>query len=367
MSPRVALAGFYDAGNFGDDLSAVLFGLALRRHGIPFSVYGLCEPYARRFGFERAASPAQLLAGAGAFIWGGGGLLVSWSRVTYRLLFPASASRLEALVDAAVASRIPVMLASVGGDGRPVRRLTPAYKASLVRAARSITVRNPQDVEALQPWVHRAACFPDIVWGLGLVRPVQRRRSERLRVGLDFYPSNLIRQGALHLLPSLQAVVNTRQDCDFVCIDTTNASRKPYRGLGGVLRGANVSRYQFRDLDEDLAFIASLDAVLSSRFHVPIVAMQCGVPAVSVFAERKTRLLYANLGLEHLSFHHRRSGDLLSRMENRADFDRLLGEYTFPDVARLGAGSLGHVDVLREALAGASRPSPAHRREERDA
>lgn len=43
---RVALAGFSDSGDFGDDLSAVLFGLALRRFGVPFAVYGLCEPYA---------------------------------------------------------------------------------------------------------------------------------------------------------------------------------------------------------------------------------------------------------------------------------------------------------------------------------
>ena len=96
--PRVALAGYYDAGNFGDDLSAVLFGLALRRYGIPFSVYGLCEPYAQRFGFERAASPDELLAGADAFVWGGGGLLVSWPPVTYRLLYRSAASRLDALV-----------------------------------------------------------------------------------------------------------------------------------------------------------------------------------------------------------------------------------------------------------------------------
>ncbi len=70
---RVALAGFYDSGDFGDDLSAVLFGLALRRFGIPFVVYGLCEPYAERFNFEREADPVRALDGAGALVWGGGG------------------------------------------------------------------------------------------------------------------------------------------------------------------------------------------------------------------------------------------------------------------------------------------------------
>ena len=355
IHPRVALAGYYDAGNFGDDLSAVLFGLALRRHAIPFSVYGLCEPYAGQFGFAHAASPDRLLAGAGAFVWGGGGLLVSWSPVTYRLLFPSAAARLDRLVRAVTARAIPVMLSSVGGDARPVQALTPSYKARLVGAARSITVRNPEDVDTLKAWGQRAAFFPDIVWGLGQALPLERQRGERLRVGFDLYPSNLVRQGALQLLPHLQAVVRKRQDCDFVFIDTTNASRKRYRGLAGLIRGANVSRYQFRDLGPDLAFVGSLDAVFSSRFHVPIVAMQCGVPAVSVFAERKTRLLYASLGLEGLSFHHGRIGALLSLLGSRDALDRLTREFPFPDAARLGRDSLGHVEVLRDALAGSSR------------
>jgi polysaccharide pyruvyl transferase WcaK-like protein len=355
IMPRVALAGYYEAGNFGDDLSAVLFGLALRRYGIPFSVYGLCEPYAQRFGFERAASPDELLAGADAFVWGGGGLLVSWPPLTYRLLYRSAASRLGALVRAVAARAIPVLLASVGGDGRPIGTLTPAYKAHLVAAARSITVRNPQDVDILKARGQHAALFPDIVWGLRRVLPIERRRGARLRVGFDLYPSNLVRQGALQLLPRLQAAVRRRQDCDFVFIDTTNASRKPYRGLGGIIRGANVSRYQFRDLDADLDFVASLDAVFSSRLHVPVVAMQCGVPAVSVFAERKTRLLYANLGLEGLSFHQGRIGELLSLIGSRDGLDRLTREFPFPDTARLGRESLGHVDVLREALAEADR------------
>ena len=367
IMPRVALAGYYEAGNFGDDLSAVLFGLALRRYGIPFSVYDLCEPYAQRFGFERAASSDELLSGADAFVWGGGGLLVSWPPVTYRLLYRSAASRLGALVRAVAARAIPVLLASVGGDGRPIRTLTPAYKAHLVAAARSITVRNPQDVDILKARGQHAALFPDIVWGLSRVLPIERRRGARLRVGFDLYPSNLVRQGALQLLPRLQAAVRRRQDCDFVFIDTTNASRKHYRGLGGIIRGANVSRYQFRDLDADLAFVASLDAVFSSRLHVAIVAMQYGVPAVSVFAERKTRLLYANLGLEGLSFHHGRIGELLSLIGSRDGLDRLTREFPFPDAARLGTESLGHVDVLREALADACRPAAAAARDEGDA
>ena len=367
LVPRVALAGFYDSGNFGDDLSAVLFGLTLRRFGIPCAVYGLCEPYARRFGFERAPNPDRLLDGAGALVWGGGGLLVSWSPVTYRLLYAAAASRLDRLVRAALHGAFPVLLASVGGDGRPLQALRPRYKADLVAAARSVTVRNPQDRDSLRQLNRDATYFPDISWGLSRVLPLERRRGGRLRIGIDLYPSNLVRQGALHLLPRLQAAVTARQDCDFVCVDTTNASRRPYRGIGGVLRGANVSRYQFRDLHDDLAFVGSLDAVFSSRFHLPIVAMQCGVPAFSIIAERKTRLLYENLGLERFCVGRDRLGDLLARTSGGAGLEGHIRGFEFPDVARLGAASLGHGETLRDALEGLARPAPAASNDRRGA
>ncbi len=144
-----------------------------------------------------------------------------------------------------------------------------------------------------------------------------------------------------------------------MCVDTTNASRRPYRGVGGVIRGANVSRYQFRDLDDDLAFVGSLDAVFSSRFHLPVVAMQCGVPAVSIIAERKTRLLYGNLGLERFCVGRDRLGDLLARISGGAGLEELIRVFEFPDVARLGAASLGHAETLRDALEGLARPAAA--------
>ena len=350
--PRVALAGFYHAGNFGDDLYAILFGWALQRGGIPFSLFGLCDPYASRLGVERAPTLAGLLDGADALIWGGGGLLVSWAPLTYRLLYPSTVPRMNRLVGEVIRRRLPVLLASVGGDGRPPHDVKPAYRARLLGAAQSITVRSPQDADLLRAAGRDAAQYPDVVWGLSQHITVPRRQGPRMRVGIDLYPSNLVRQRSAHLLPRLQAAVSRRPDCEFFFLDTTNATRKGYRGLAGIIRGAHVRKYQFRDLDEDLAFIASLDVVLSSRFHTPIVALQYGVPAVSMLPERKTQIAYANLGLDRYCFRQERAHALLETMSDREAFDGLVRGFGFPDVARLGRESAGHFEVLRACLAG---------------
>jgi hypothetical protein len=247
---------------------------------------------------------------------------------------------------------MPVLLASVGGDARRSRALRPAYKARLLAAARSVTVRNPQDADLLLDGRLPARYFPDIAWGTAAAFPVARRRGPRPRIGIDLYSSNLIRQGAVHLLPLLQAAARMRSDCDFVCIDTTNAARRPYRGLGRLLRGGNVGAYQFRDLETDLAFVASLDALVSSRFHLPVVAMQYGVPTLSVIPEPKTRLLFANLGLEGLVFGRRRLPELARLLGDPGALERLTRASPGPDVAALSAASRGHIDAVRGSLAG---------------
>ena len=60
-APKVALAGYYGRGNFGDDLMAVLFGFALRQAGADFTIYRLGREEADRFGFKTADSARELL------------------------------------------------------------------------------------------------------------------------------------------------------------------------------------------------------------------------------------------------------------------------------------------------------------------
>ena len=75
------------------------------------------------------------------------------------------------------------------------------------------------------------------------------------------------------------------------------------------------------------------------------------MPAVSIIAERKTRLLFGNLGLERFCVDHERASGLTEFTGARLDLDRLLQAYPFPDTVRLAESSLGHVEGLLRALA----------------
>src|SRR5512135_3473807 len=162
--PRVALVGFYGRGNFGDDYAAVVLGLCLRQAGFPFSVYRLCEPYAKPFGFHTSSSPEELLENADVLLWGGGGLLIPWPDLLYRMLFPGIAGEYKGLVVRAIEKGLHLAACSVGGDGSCPPRLTPAYKELFARAATFITVRNPQDLRLLQRLGVQGAFFPDLMW-----------------------------------------------------------------------------------------------------------------------------------------------------------------------------------------------------------
>jgi len=348
--PRVALMGFYGHGNFGDDAMAVLLGRFLRQAGIPFSVYRLCEAYAAPNGFRVARSPEELLEDADVLLWGGGGLLVPWSNLLYRVLFPGVAGAFDNLVKRAIQKGHRLMACSVGGDGSCPQRLTPGYKELFARAASFMTVRNPQDLAILQRLGIPGGYFPDLMWLACEGMPLPPRRADGLRIAFDLYPSHLLRRFAAYLLPVLAQLTRARRDCQFFFLDSTNQCRKPYRGLGMLIRGPNVRSHQFSAPDDDLRFLASLDLLVSSRLHTPVAALQCGVPAISLLAEKKTTLLYHNLGLQRFCFGHRGIGELYRLVSRKPALEELLRGFPFPDIQALRAGAAGHLRVLHEQL-----------------
>ena len=348
---RVALVGYYGRGNFGDDLMAVIFGRFLQQQGVELRVFGLCEPYAKQFGFDVAHTPGELLDGADLLVGGGGGALVPWRGLIARKLHPQAAIGNLPVLHEAERRGIPLVALSVGGSGNTDPPASEERRAKLLAMARRMTVRNEVDLALPRRAGVRSEWFPDIVWHTGEMFPVRKSRSGgRLRIGIDIYPSNLLRQHGEYLVPLLQAAVLRRRDVDFVFMDSANRTRSPYRGIGLAVWGSNVTRYQFEYLEQDLEMLAGLDALVSTRLHVPIVCLQYGVPVASLLGEGKTRLLFGSLGLHGHSYSHGRMIELAKVMLGRQGWEGWIGGYVFPPVRQLREGCLGHLRVLREEL-----------------
>ncbi|WP_394766447.1 polysaccharide pyruvyl transferase family protein [uncultured Paludibaculum sp.] len=328
-----------------------MLDLALRQSGFPVSIYRLCDAYSKPFGLQSVSSADELLENADVLLWGGGGLLVSWPDMLYRAFFPGVSSEFDSLILGSIEKGICLAACSVGGDGALAPRLTPGYKERFTRAAAFMTVRNPQDLAVPGRFGIPAACFPDLMWLAGEWLPSPARRPGGMRIAFDLYPGALLRKLAPYLVPVIQQLVNERRDCQFYFLDSTNAGCKPYRGLGRFIRGANVVSHQFSDPESDFQFLASLDLLVSSRLHTPVIALQFGVPVVSLLPEGKTSLLLANLGLDSLTFGHHRILDLYRLLSGKKSLDAFLRDFRFPDILSLRAEAAGHLRFLREHLA----------------
>lgn len=347
---RISLLGFYARGNFGDDLYAVILGRHLMKAGHDVAIYGLCDAYAKPFGLQTVHAAGEFLRQAGAVLWGGGGLLVNWPGLLHQIRFPGAARELGGFVAQAVDRGIRVAACSVGGDGSCPGRLNPGYKERFASAAEFMTVRNPQDLAVLGRLGVPGAYYPDLIWLAGEQFPQPRRAAGGLRIAFDLYPGALLWNCAPHLIAILQALVWERRDCQFHFLDSANRSCRPYRGLGGLIRGANAAPHQFSDLESDLRFLASLDLLVSSRLHAPMLALQYGVPVISLLAERKTSLLFANLGLSQFALGRGRIREFHDLLRSRQRLDALLRDFPFPAIQRLRAQAAGHLRYLDERL-----------------
>ncbi len=348
-SPRIGIAGFYGAGNFGDDLMAVLLGLFLERNGVPFTVHRLARDYATALGLPRTDSAAELVEDHDAVVWGGGGTLVQPRPmrlptpmrrriIEYRRIRDDLLRRIEE-------EGVPFHAVSIGGSGARPEEFHERGRR-LVRALTSATTRLPEDL-ALFDAAAPVRYFPDVVLQTAAFFPVSARRAKRLTIGVDAYTANLIEQHGWFAIPFLWTLPLLRRDADFVFFDTTHASTAPFRGLRPPWRSANASTHQFgADLPADLARVASLDAVLSSRLHLGVTALSYGVPFFSLFGEAKSRLFMKDAGLERFVIRPRGFPRFLRTLLSPARFRAELDRYDAIDLSDLRRRSAGHLDTL---------------------
>ena len=216
---------------------------------------------------------------------------------------------------------------SVGGDGTLRAEVTDLTIYRFLENAQYVSVRNRQDLALLNELGVSGECFPDIVWQSGRCFPRVRHSGPRLRIGLDLSVSHFLDQRAIHALILLQAAVLARHDVTFVCLNSTHRVMGQSAGIGRLIRGFNVELYQFHDFESDSDILASLDLLISNRLHVPLVALQYGVPVVSLLGEGRTRLFFENLGLGSQSYDRGRILELAGIVSSRQKIARLIEGY----------------------------------------
>ncbi len=363
--PRVGLIGFYGLGNFGDDLMAWLCARHLADHGLAATLLSLGAGDRDSLagdnlppvpGLATTGDPSRFVADSDVLVWGGGGLLISWQGTPLWRWHGATVAATTRAVELACARGTPRLAISVGGNGRAEAHLEPPYKNRFLDGAHRVTVRNPEDLATLAALGLPGACYPDLVWQVGRLRPAPAPAGRGgLRIGLDLYPANLRHRRALYLVAILQAAALARRDVTFVCLNSTHRSQGESTALGRFLRGPNVERYQFRRIEADLEVLAGLDLVLSGRLHVPVCCLAAGVPALALFPEAKTRTFFERIGCPGAISGHAQMPGLARQLVRPGGLEALIRSCRFPDVAALVAGSHGHLDVLRtsvEALGG---------------
>lgn len=356
--PRVALAGFYGLGNYGDDLMAHICAVHLAEHGIPCTLFSLGEgdrdslatPEFLRAGLRSTNDARALVQGADILVWGGGGLLVSWKERVYRRRFPGVAEKFDRLVRLARDQGLVRCAISVGGNDGTDTALSPDYKRLFLDGARYVSVRNPSDLGLLRALGIDGDCFPDLVWRAGNREPVRRRSAGPMRIGLDIYFSNLGDQKALHFGLLLQALAWKCPDVTFVCLNSTRRAAGSSMGFHRWIRGKNVEHYQFHDFDRDASMLAGLDLLVSSRLHVPMVCLGHGVPVVWTFCEQKTRLFLQTIGLSEMNYGHGRMAEFVRMISTPEQLASFLARYPFPDTESLFRASGGHLQKLVEVV-----------------
>ena len=350
---EIALYGFYRYGNFGDDLAGTIFGRYLREHGVKVRIYGLCREYADAFGFTVAETVEELLDGVDGVVLGGGSMLVSrrrpsWLNFGMLAHLPEVMEAGEKLVILMRSRKIPFFCLSVGGDGRFEKPLYPPYKRKFLESAEFISVRNRSDLAVLENHGRTGVYYPDIIWQTASFFPSAPKRKDRITVGVNLYPSNVMGLNLLYI-PALWRIIRLRPDVDFVFMETANARQNRF-GAIALPSGRNVQRYMFHDLKEDLEMISSLHLVVSSRLHLGVAAMSYGVPFLSVSGEGKTKTFFREAGRPEMCFDRGDIPRLIRLFRDPRHWEQFVEDPVLPDISALRAESAGHLEQLKRIV-----------------
>lgn len=294
---KVAVFGSYNYGNYGDDLMGVMFAHRLKHLGADPTVYRLDPAFAETYGVKTTQSLDTLLANAEFCIVGGGGLLTGKSKLS--ALDQEIEDGYEAFALATQKYDCPIYPLSVGGDGRGEATPLPKGRHSLFSSptCERTTVRNQSDIALMNHLGKEAVCYPDVLWSApnywNLAKP--ENTSDILKIGINLADTRKHR--ALVSTIDLLSKLNP-QKVEIHLIRSHLAQYPVNYEMLPASHQAHLYSHTYSDPVETLAFLGSLNVLVSQKLHLGLSALAMGVPFISYGGQGKTHTLLKSIGAE---------------------------------------------------------------------
>lgn len=300
---NVLIWGFYDQGNLGDDLMAIIVAELLRALGVNPIIKSANQRFSD-LGYEVTDSLYNV--SVDAIVLGGGALLKAPGSSS-----GAIESAVSELARAVLSLRLPVVAISIGSDGVDQLEALSDGRRALVANSwfRGATLRLKRDLSFS---LRNSVFLPDVVLlSSYLFSQVLGRPLPSGNVDSPFL-INLSRRSVLQFPTCIWLGRGVRRCCFFAHSGAPRA--------GGELPFPTLPTVQSDDLFAGVEALGRSSAVASSKLHPGVIALSFGRPFYAVAPRPKTKFMideYCRANL--LSAHPAGLG--VQRIEMGADMD----------------------------------------------
>ncbi|MEM9092162.1 MAG: polysaccharide pyruvyl transferase family protein [Cyanobacteria bacterium P01_F01_bin.53] len=294
---KVAVFGSYNYGNYGDDLMGVMFAHKLKQLDAEPIVYRLDPVFANTYDVQTTDSLDELLSNARFCIIGGGGLLIGKTKLSK--IDQEIEDDFKAFALATQQYSCPLYPLSVGGDGRGENTPFPSGRRLLFSGptCQLTTVRNKSDIPLMKHLGKEAVYYPDVLWSAPDYWNMEKPKHDPnvLRIGINLADSRKHRM-FVSLLSQLSKL--KRQKIELHLIRSHLANYPVNYEMLPIPGQRNLFSYTYSDPVEMLAFLGSLDVLISQKLHLGLSALAMGVPFISYGGQGKTHTLLKSIGAE---------------------------------------------------------------------
>lgn len=347
---KVAIFGSYNYGNYGDDLMGVMFAHRLKQLGVDPIVYCLDPALAKTYGIKTTRSLDALLSDVKFCVIGGGGLLTGKSNLS--ALDQEIESGYEAFALATQRYNCPVYPLSVGGDGRGKETPLPKGRYSIFSSptCKLTTVRNQSDIGLMKHLGKEVVCYPDVLWSAPSYWNLTKHESVPgvLKIGVNLRDTSKHRAFVSALVFVSQL---SQQKVEIHLIRSHLAQYPVNHEMMPHSRQPHLRSYTYSDPVETLAFLASLDVLVSQKLHLGLSALAMGVPFISYGGQGKTHTMLNSIGAERAIASNTKLATLnLARRLATTNVEDIRSLYDFSIFGKLSEQSRQHMSLLESII-----------------